>query len=81
MIIDHSTPLDMRNYVFGVIPPTITLSTLNSTTTKLRITNTDSNTGLTLSGLTMQFITDTNHIFSGTLCLRDYGNPSSCGSS
>lgn len=78
----------MKQYTFGIIPPTVLLTansplSQNAKLATLRVTNVDSNTGITLSGITLQFqtrsIAQGGFTFSGAICLRDLGSTASCG--
>jgi hypothetical protein len=78
----------LKTYTIGVVPPVVmvTPTTLaqNAKVATIKVTNTDSNTGITLSGLTLQFAARStangNFTFSGNICLRDLGSTNSCGS-
>ena len=77
----------MKSYTIGVVPPTVLLTASplaqNSKIATLHITNVDSNTGITVSGLKLQFATRStaqgNFSFAGNICLRDLGSSASCG--
>lgn len=79
----------LKSYTIGVVPPTVLLTASplaqNSKIATLRVTNVDSNTGITVSGLKLQFATRStaqgNFAFSGNICLRDLGSSAACGGS
>ncbi len=67
-------------YTFSVISPTVLISpnsslSQNNRLATVRITNNDTNTGITLSGITLSFSASTTApsglTFNSTLCLRD----------
>ena len=77
-----------KAYVIGVVPPTVLLTansplTQNAKLATLRVTNGDSNTGITLSGVNLQFqarsTAQGGFTFSGNICLRDLGSTATCG--
>jgi hypothetical protein len=79
----------MKSYTIGVVPPTLLVTpasplTQNNKIATLKITNPDSNTGITLSGVTFTFnarsTAQGNFTFSGNICLRDVGSNAACGS-
>ena len=80
---------NMKTYSLGIVPPTVTVAPILSLDkskylAKITVRNTDSNTGLTLSGVTVEFNyrysgAGTAPSFSGTLCLRDEGSNNACG--
>ncbi len=84
-----TTATNMKTYSLGIVPPTVTVMPIVSLDkskylAKIKVTNTDSNTGLTLSGVTVEFNyrysgAGTAPSFSGTLCLRDEGSNNACG--
>jgi hypothetical protein len=68
---------NMKNYTIGVVPPTVMVST-TSTPSKFKvvITNVDTNTGMTISGVTLKVLSrlaGNNNSFSGSVCLADAG--------
>lgn len=83
------TAPNMKTYTLGIVPPTITVTPISSLQqdkylAKITVKNTDSNTGLYLTGLTLQFSyryqgAGTAPTFSGNLCLRDEGSNNACG--
>jgi hypothetical protein len=72
----------MKSYVLGTVAPTVTVTSVNENTFKVRVTNPDTNTGVTLSGVTFDFKTALpgNTAYSAQACLRDLGNTNTCGS-
>jgi hypothetical protein len=82
---------NMKLYTLGIVPPTVTVTPIASLQqdkflAKVTIKNTDSNTGLYLTGITFQFSyryqgAGTAPTFSGNLCLRDEGSNNACGGS
>lgn len=77
-----------KTYTIGVVPPTVKVTansplTQNAKIATVRFTNVDSNTGVVLSGVTLQFQSRStaqgNFSFNGNICLRDLGSTSSCG--
>ena len=83
------TATNMKTYSLGIIPPTVTVMAIPSLDkskylAKVTVKNTDSNTGLTLSGLVLEFNyrysgAGSAPTFSGSLCLRDEGSNNACG--
>ncbi len=83
------TAPNMKTYTLGIVPPTVTVTGISSLSqdkylAKITVKNTDSNTGLTLTGVTVQFSyrysgAGTAPTFSGNLCLRDEGSNNACG--
>lgn len=71
----------MKSYVLGTVAPTVTVTSVNENTFKVRVTNPDTNTGVTLSGVTFDFKTALpgNTTYSAQACLRDLGNTNTCG--
>lgn len=78
----------MKQYTVGIVPPTILVTantplTQNARIATIRVTNTDSNTGITLANLVLQFASRStangNFTFNGNICLRDLGSSSACG--
>lgn len=77
----------LKPYTIGVVPPTVLLTASplaqNSKIATLRVTNVDSNTGITLSNVVLTFqarsTAQGNFAFNGNLCLRDLGSSASCG--
>lgn len=83
------TAPSMKAYTLGIIPPTVTITPISSLQqdkflAKVTVKNTDSNTGLYITGITLQFSyryqgAGTAPTFSGNLCLRDEGSNNACG--
>jgi hypothetical protein len=82
------TGFNMAQYTIGLVPPTLLVTpnsplTQNARIATVRVTNTDSNTGITLSGVTVQFAARStangSFTFAGNLCLRDMGSSNACG--
>jgi hypothetical protein len=71
----------MKSYVLGTVAPTVTVTSVNENTFKVRVTNPDTNTGVTLSGVTFDFKTALpgNTSYLAQACLRDLGNTNTCG--
>ena len=74
------TPI-FKNYTLGIIPPTVTVTAINENTFKVRVTNPDTNTGVTLTGAIFEFKTALpgSTAYVATACLRDLGNTNTCG--
>jgi hypothetical protein len=78
----------MKTYTIGVVPPTVLVTGVtlaqNAKIATLRVTNPDSNTGITLNTITTTFqarsTAQGGFTFSGAICLRDVGSNASCGS-
>ena len=70
-----------KAYTLGTVSPTVLVTTVNENTFKVRVTNPDTNTGITLSGARFDFKTALpgNTAFAATACLRDLGNTNTCG--
>jgi hypothetical protein len=85
------TATSMKEYSLGIVPPTVTVTATPSLLqdkylAKITVKNTDSNTGLTLTGITVQFSyryqgAGSAPTFTGSLCLRDEGSSNACSSS
>ena len=83
------TAPNMKTYTLGIVPPTVTVTATPSLLqdkylAKVTVKNTDSNTGLYLTGITVQFSyryqgAGTAPSFTGNLCLRDEGSSNACG--
>ncbi len=78
------TPTGMattKTYTIGTVAPTVLVTTISENTFKVRVTNPDTNTGITLTGAKFDFKTalpgNTSYTASG--CLRDQGNSNTCG--
>lgn len=59
--------------------PIITLTGMTSDTFRLRVTNPDTETGITLSGITLDIKTLSGSSYTGTVCIREVGNMDTCG--
>ncbi|MDD2694128.1 MAG: S-layer homology domain-containing protein [Candidatus Gracilibacteria bacterium] len=75
--------LTFKQYTLGAVPPTVSVSKTSELNKYLvTVTNVDSNTGLTLTGITVKFQSrfagSTSTTFNGTLCLRDQGSSEDC---
>ncbi len=70
-----------KKYTIGTVAPTVLVTTISENTFKVRVTNPDTNTGITLTGAKFDFKTalpgNTSYTASG--CLRDQGNSNTCG--
>jgi hypothetical protein len=78
-----STTVSFKSYTLGTVPPTITVTkTATLDRYLVTVTNVDSNTGITLTGVTVKFQSrfagSTSTTFNGTLCLRDQGSSEDC---
>lgn len=67
-------------YTVSVIPPTVTLVKKSANVFLVTITNTDSDTGITLNSITAQVrpVSVANNNYSTTTCLRDEGSSDKC---
>lgn len=70
-----------KTYTVGTVAPTVLVTAVNENTFKVRVTNPDSNTGITLTGAKFDFKTALpgSTTYSATACLRDLGNTNTCG--
>ena len=70
-----------KTYTVGTVAPTVLVTAVNENTFKVRVTNPDSNTGITLTGAKFDFKTALpgNTAYAATACLRDLGNTNTCG--
>ncbi len=70
-------------YTIGAVAPTVLVTSLTENTFKVRVTNPDTNTGITLTGATFDFKTALpgSTTYSATACLRDLGNTNTCSGS
>ena len=83
----NSTPIQATGtattklYTVGAVAPTVMVTTVNENTFKVRVTNPDTNTGITLTGATFDFKTALpgSTTYAATACLRDLGNTTTCG--
>ena len=71
----------LKSYVLGTVAPTVTVTAVNENVFKVRVTNPDTNTGVTLTNATFDFKTALpgNTAYTATGCLRDLGNTNTCG--
>ncbi len=70
-----------KTYTLGTTPPVVTVTSVNDKVFKVKITNTDSNTGITLSGVVLNARTTNggnNGSFAGSGCLRTVGSSDPC---
>lgn len=83
-VINASAPsVSFKDYVLGTVPPTVTLAkTATLDKYLVTVTNADTNTGITLTGVTIKFQSrfagSTSTTFTGKLCLRDQGSSEDC---
>jgi hypothetical protein len=72
-----------KTYTVGTVAPTVLVTAINENTFKVRVTNSDSNTGITLTGAKFDFKTALpgSTTYSASGCLRDLGNTNTCGGS
>jgi S-layer homology domain len=78
-----SANVTFKTYNLGTVPPTVTVAkTATLDKYLVTVTNIDTNTGITLTGVTVKFQSrfagSTTTSFSGTLCLRDQGSSEDC---
>ena len=78
-----SATVTFKTYNLGTVPPTVTVAkTATLDKYLVTVTNVDTNTGITLTGVTVKFQSrfagSTTTSFSGTLCLRDQGSSEDC---
>jgi hypothetical protein len=59
--------------------PIITLTGMTSNTFRLRVTNPNTETGITLSGVTLDIKTLNGSSYTGTICIRELGSTADCG--
>ncbi len=72
----------LKTYTLGTTPPTVLITNVNDKVFHVKVTNTDSNTGITLTGVLLNIRTTNggnNGSFSGSGCLRTAGSTDSCG--
>jgi hypothetical protein len=72
-----------KTYTVGTVAPTVMVTAVNENTFKVRVTNPDTNTGITVSAAKFDFKSALpgNTSYSASGCLRDLGNTNSCGGS
>ncbi len=70
-------------YSVGMVPPTVTITNTNENTFKIHIVNPDTNSEITLSGISMdiKLTLPTGKIYTATACIQDIGNQDPCGTS
>lgn len=75
-------------YTIGVVPPTLLVTgnsplTQNAKIATIKVTNPDSNTGITVNTVNLTFnarsTAQGGFTFAGNLCLRDVGSNAACG--
>lgn len=73
----------MKSYTIGTVAPTVTVTNVNENTFKVRVTNPDTNTGVTLTSATFDFKTALpgNTTYTATGYLRDLGSTNTFGQS
>jgi hypothetical protein len=71
----------VKTYTVGTVAPTVLVTAVNENTFKVRVTNPDTNTGITLTGAKFDFKTALpgNTAYTAVACLRDLGNTNTCG--
>lgn len=79
----YPTSVSFKTYTLGTVPPTVTLAkTATLDKYLVTVTNADTNTGITLTGVTIKFQSrfagSTSTTFTGKLCLRDQGSSEDC---
>lgn len=70
-----------KTYTVGTVAPTVLVTAINENTFKVRVTNPDSNTGITLTSTKFDFKTALpgSTTYDAQACLRDLGNTNTCG--
>jgi hypothetical protein len=77
-------------YTIGVVPPNVLVTantplTQNAKIATIKVTNVDSNTGITVQNIVTTFqsrsTANGTFTFAGQICLRDLGSTASCGGS
>ena len=70
-----------KTYTVGTVAPTVLVTAISENTFKVRVTNPDSNTGITLTGAKFDFKTALpgNTSYSATAYLRDLGTTNTFG--
>jgi len=71
----------MKEYVLGTVAPTVAVTAVNENVFRVRVTNPDTNTGITIDSATFDFRTALpgNTTYAATACLRDLGSTNTCG--
>jgi S-layer homology domain len=78
-----STSVSFKQYTLGTVPPTVKVTKTSDLNKYLvTVTNVDTNTGITLTGVTVKFQSrfagSTSVTYTGKLCLRDQGSSTDC---
>jgi len=78
-----STSVSFKQYTLGTVPPTVKVTKTSELNKYLvTVTNVDTNTGITLTGVTVKFQSrfagSTSVTYTGNLCLRDQGSSTDC---
>jgi len=70
-----------KTYTVGTVAPTVAVTAVSENVFKVKVTNPDSNTGITLTSAKFDLKTALpgNTSYSATACLRDLGNTLTCG--
>jgi S-layer homology domain len=70
-----------KTYTVGTVAPTVIVTAVSENVFKVKVTNPDSNTGITLTSAKFDLKTALpgNTSYSATACLRDLGNTLTCG--
>ena len=70
-----------KTYTLGTVPPTVLVTAISENVFKVKVTNPDSNTGVTVTAAKFDFKTALpgNTTFTATSCLRDLGSTLTCG--
>ena len=71
----------LKSYTLGTVAPTVMVTTVNENSFKVRVTNPDTNTGITLTGATFDFKTALpgNTTYGASAYLRDLGSTNTFG--
>lgn len=71
----------LKSYTIGTVAPTVTVTAVSENTFKVRVTNPDTNTGVTLTGATFDFKTALpgNTTYVASAYLRDLGSTNTFG--
>ncbi len=71
----------VKTYTFGTVAPTVLVTAVNENMFKVKVTNPDSNTGITLTSAKFDLKTALpgNTNYSAVACLRDLGSSLTCG--
>ncbi len=70
-----------NSYILGTVAPTVLVTTVNENVFKVRVTNPDSNTGITITGATFDFKTALpgNTTYAASAYLRNLGSSNTFG--